>query len=186
MIKNKYLPIFSILFLFVLSSCSKNIETLSVIRTPYLTAKINNESLAGSQFIFNGPTDEVAYLSDTAKTGKKVFRYNFQSNFKNAAGQALQLIITFDSSNKTDFRGNYTQSYTSSGGIFQVVLLKQTNENTFVKYELKNQTGDLFQINRLGDNERIFAGNFKFTLQNLKNTADIIILSEGKFEDIQY
>ncbi len=181
---SRFLVVITLMFVF--SACSKNIETLSVIRFPSLTAKLGNNTINGTNFKLSGPVDEIAYLSDTAKSGKKVFRYNFQSDFKSSTGQNFQLIITFDTSNPSDFRGVYTQNYTSKGGLFSVVLIKQTSNDSFSKYVLKGKTENTLEINRIGTTEKIFAGNFQFSLKNQRDSTEILSFSNGKFDDIQF
>lgn len=187
MIKN-FLSINLLLFLILIgfSSCDSDLETVRIIREPFLSTRIGNETLEGNTFKLVGPLEEVAFLSDTAKTGQKVFRYSFQSSFTNANNQALQLIISFDTVNETDFRGTYSPTYTPRGGLFSVSLLRQQNASNFIKYRLRTNSSNLFEINRQGFTERIMAGKFSFVLQNERDSTDIISISQGEFEDLNY
>ncbi|MBD3748547.1 MAG: hypothetical protein IE931_03530 [Sphingobacteriales bacterium] len=184
--KNKFLFLLSFLPAFFIISCSKNVETISVVRNPYLNVTKGTETLNGSDFKLNGPTDAVAYLSDTAKTGKKVFRYSFQSSLKAANQKNLQLIISFDTSNPNDFRNIYKTTYNSSGGLHEASLLVENSNQSYTKYRLTNNPNIYFEVNRLSTDERIFAGSFNLLFQNERDSTDLITLSNGKFEDIQY
>lgn len=183
---NKFLIILIVFPVFFISSCSKNVETISIIRNPYLNVLMGSKSLLGSDFKLNGPIDAVAYLSDTAKTGQKVFRYSFQSTLKDANQKNMQLIITFDTNNPNDFRNIYKTTYTSNGGLKEASLLVENANQSFTKYKLTDNPNIYFEVNRLSTNERIFAGSFNLLFQNERDSTDVIPLSNGKFEDIQY
>lgn len=178
------------LFLFLIiigfSSCNSDLETVRIIREPFLSVRIGSETLEGKDFKLVGPIEEVAFLSDTSRTGQKVFRYSFQSSFVNSNNQTLQLIISFDTVDSRDFRGIYSTKYTPKGGLFAVSFLKQQNASSFVKYRLRSNNSNLLEINRQGFTERIMAGKFSFTLQNERDSTDIINITQGEFEDLNY
>lgn len=185
---NKYLKT-SLFLLFIIlgfTSCNNDLETVRIIREPFLSTRIGNETLEGRDFKLVGPLEEVAFLSDTAKTGRKVFRYSFQSSFVNANNQKLQLIISFDTVDETDFRGIYSPTYSTRGGLFSVSLLREQSSSSFTKYRLRPNSSNLFEINRQGFTERIMAGKFSFVLQNERDNTDVINVTQGVFEDLTY
>lgn len=170
------------------AGCNKAIDNVSIIRSPFLNVQVNDTLFKSEGFKLNEPISAVAYLSDTAKTGSKVYRYAYQNTLvtANSSGTPLQLIISFDTDKKTAFQGIYTTAYTSKGGLFEVTALKTIDQVHYIKYVLVPNANNKFEITRQGNNERIFAGQFHFELQNQKDSTDRLSFTNGKFEDINY
>ncbi|MBE7169120.1 MAG: hypothetical protein INR73_00925 [Williamsia sp.] len=179
--KHKLIPV----FLFLLTACSQDL-TVEVKRNPLIQFNYGTASWKANQYYFTDVAKVVAYPAGQAQTGKIYNRLTLQAFGETSKNENLQLTLAFDVEDPAQLVGTYRNSYTVQRGLASAQIFN-LNSNSLAAYELvKTDTTAFLQIQRQGQSERLIAGVFRMTVQNIKDTSQKITLANGVLTDINY
>jgi hypothetical protein len=184
--KNKY-PFLLFSFIILIASCSPDVVTVEVIRNPSVSFDYNTSAWKSSSYSFTAPARVVVYPGDTTQPGKFYNRLTMQAFGKDAANNDLQLIVSFDAVDANVLVGAYTPDHNTQRGLANVQLYNLSNSNNLMAYQLCADPGlSVLTIKRQSQAERLVSGSFRFTLCNVRDTTQKIILANGMITDIRY
>lgn len=179
--KKNLLPV----LLLLLTACSQDL-TVEVKRNPVIQFNYGSASWKSNQYYFTEVAKVVAYPAGQAQAGKLYNRLTMQAFGETSRNENLQLILSFDVTDADRLVGTYRTGYTAERGLASVQIFNLTN-NSLAAYELvKSDSAALLQIQRQGQTERLIAGVFRMTIQNLKDTSQKISITNGVLTDIHY
>lgn len=180
----------SLLLLFFLAGCTKDVTTVQVVRHPLIKFNLDsaNTSWQSSNYDFTSIAKVVVYPQDATKPGQLYNRVTFQASGKDNSGKTLQLIIAFDAVDMTQLSGVYNSSYTTQRGLAQVQLYNLTDNANLAAYSLCDQTisNATFQIEKQKADEKLITGSFHMTLCDARDSTKKINITNGIFTDITY
>ncbi len=179
----KILPLLSsVSFLF---SCSPDI-TITVKRNPLIQFSTNTMTWKADSYYFTDVAQVVAYPYNTTQPGKIYNRYTLQAFGKNDKGQDLQFNIIFDVVDPAKLTGLYRSRYSTDRGLSQVQIFNLDNNNLAAYALSPNDSTAVLNIQRQSQTERLIAGNFQMTIQNIRDTTQKINITNGILTDVRY
>jgi len=179
---NKYIPIFLVLFF---TSCTRDVTTISVVRNPLISAKIDTVNWAVNEYTFLPTTRVVEYPADTNLPARLYNRYTLQASGKDSRGNNLQLTIVFDATDNQQLTGIYRPKYTASRGLYTVQLYNLDNDRR-ASYTLCDTATSFFEIRKQSITDRLIAGSFSAVLCNDRSPANRLNITNGIINDINY
>ena len=172
-----------------LFGCTPDVTTVQVIRHPTITFSYDATSMwQDNSYSFAPVTQTVVYPQDTTRPGQIYHRQTLQAMGKDDKGNSLQLIITFDMADESQFVGTYTTDYTTQRGLAQVQLFNVTDANNLSAYNLcrANLSDAVLNIEKQKPDERLISGSFRMTLCNQRDSTEKITITNGVLTDITY
>ena len=159
---------------------------VQVARHPLIQFSYDSLVWQDNSYFFLEPLKVVAYPADSTLPGKYYTRYTLQAFGHDSKGNSLQFNISFDASDPNQLVGTYRQAYSQSSGLAQAALYGLDNNN-LSEYTLNPaDTTAFLQIKRQSGAESLIAGTFQMILDNTRDTARKIVITNGSLTDIIY
>ncbi len=173
------------------TGCQQYTETFQVIREETIQFEIEEreERWQARNFAVEEVGQVVYYEDENDREGEFFYRIII-AGFEDNPNTIERFELTLDVKDLDDLRGVYKTVYSEIGGINTIKWI-ETEEGSgfFPTYQLPavpDTTETEFIIKRQKLDETLIAGTFKATLVERTDASDVIRLTNGIFDDLNY